>query len=498
MIEALPKLRSSADWYSILDRRPVLEPSDRLRPAEERRNLTGRLHSLFVPLFRYLDLAHCLEDSLRHGYWHRNPLKVGHFAEMYNRLPLLDSRPDPDVQAAAGFNIIGDPGLGKTQTVRDVLKSLPAAIRHSEYQGQMICVNQVVSAHIDCPSSGSLKDLADVFFRKIDEVIGTDYARLYAGRNTRVSLIGAMARVVINQQVGLLVVDEIEHLVKTRGTSADQMLNFLVQLRNVVGLPVILIGTPDADPLIRNKLRQGRRGTGGGGEHRWRRLYKDGAWDDFVRVLWDYQYTRYRTELDDSLSRVLYHHSQGIPDFAVKLFKFAQQRLITLGYDDKPLTPAFLDSVAVDKLGGCQTMLEGIRSGKASKLGAEPDVFVDADTSRADNRSLPPANPDNKDNWALKYAEWLHSAGFDGQTAVRLAADALGEFEKSVEKLALVQWAVNKQTAQDGQVPRRTEKGQAKRGPKRPKRKTMEKSKDAAAGRAAAAKRGVLRDPVAE
>lgn len=493
MIEALPKLRSSADWYSILEQRPELRPSDRLRPAEERRNLTGRLHSLFVPLFRYLDLAHCLEESLRQGYWHRNPLKVGHFAEMNNRLRLLESGRNPDVQAAAGFNIIGDPGLGKTQTVRGVLGSWHPAIRHSEYQGQMLWFKQVISVHIDCPSSGSLKDLADVFFRKIDEVIGTDYASLYAGRNTRTSLISAMARVVINQQVGLLVVDEIEHLVKTKGTSADQMLNFLVQLRNVVGLPVILIGTPDADPLISTKLRQARRGTGGGGEHRWRRFNKDGAWDDFVRALWEYQYTRYKTELDDGLSKALYHHSQGIPDFAVKLFKFAQQRLITLGCDDKPLTPAILNNVASDRLGGCQTMLEGIRSGKASKLGAEPDVFVDSGTSKADQSSLPPANSDSNGNRALKYAEWLHNAGFDGQTAVRLAADALVELADGLEKLSLVQWAVNKQSSVEGQSQKKGRQARAKRGPRNPK--PSGETTDPANGRAAAAKRGVLRDP---
>ena len=43
---------------------------------------------------------------------------------------------------------------------------------------------------------------------------------------------------------------------------SERMLNFFVTLVNTIGLPVILIGTPEAIGVLQEKFRQARRGSG--------------------------------------------------------------------------------------------------------------------------------------------------------------------------------------------------------------------------------------------
>ena len=43
--------------------------------------------------------------------------------------------------------------------------------------------------------------------------------------------------------LGLLVIDEIQHLNQAKSGGAEKMLNFFLQLMNTLGLPVVLIGT---------------------------------------------------------------------------------------------------------------------------------------------------------------------------------------------------------------------------------------------------------------
>lgn len=65
-----------------------------------------------------------------------------------------------------------------------------------------------------------------------------------------------MAAIANRHAVGLIVIDEIQHLMEARGTGRDEMLNFLVTLVNHCSTPVMLIGTPRALPLLQGAFRQ--------------------------------------------------------------------------------------------------------------------------------------------------------------------------------------------------------------------------------------------------
>jgi hypothetical protein len=129
--------------------------------------------------------------------------------------------------------------------------------------------------------------------------------------------------------VGVLGIDEIQHLNQTRGVGADLLLNFLVTLVNTIGIPVLIVGTHGAMPVLQGNFRQARRASGVGGQV-WDNLKPDRTWDHFVETMWRYQWTQEVTPLTDDLRQVLYEESQGIIDVVVKLFMLAQLRAIRL------------------------------------------------------------------------------------------------------------------------------------------------------------------------
>lgn len=82
---------------------------------------------------------------------------------------------------------------------------------------------------IDCPHDGSLKSLCHNFFREIDSVLATNYVKRYAEKRHGVeTLIALMSHLANTHAIGLLVIDEIQHLTrifhKRRRISINQLI----------------------------------------------------------------------------------------------------------------------------------------------------------------------------------------------------------------------------------------------------------------------------------
>ena len=67
-----------------------------------------------------------------------------------------------------------------------------------------------------------------------------------------------LTTLLINYNVGVLVIDEIQHLSKLKNESMD-MLDFLVTLTNMFSVPMIFIGTSKARRLFQYNFRLARR-----------------------------------------------------------------------------------------------------------------------------------------------------------------------------------------------------------------------------------------------
>jgi hypothetical protein len=199
-----------------------------------------------------------------------------------------------------------------------------------------------------------------------------------------------MARVAANHSLGVLIIDEIQRLSHAKSGGAKRMLNFFVQVANTIGVPVVLVGTYAAKAILSGEFHQIRRGTGQG-DLVWDRMEegtwaakkeegdepeaeedKPGVWQLFLESLWTYQYVRNECPLTEGLSHVLYEETQGITDFAAKVYMLAQVRAIVTG--EEAVTADIIRSVARDSLRQAQKVLDALRRGDLNSLTDIEDV----------------------------------------------------------------------------------------------------------------------------
>jgi hypothetical protein len=172
-----------------------------------------------------------------------------------------------------------------------------------------------------------------------------------------------MAGVASRHFLGVLVIDEIQNLREAKGEGAAHVLNFLVQLGNELGIPVVLVGTPKAQSILTGEFRRARRASGLGA-FPWDRMREDEEWDIFIEKLWHYQYVRKPSPPTDELRHALYFESQGITDLAVKVYMLAQIEAISRATcdEEEEVTKDLIESVAQDRLRYMQRFLNALRS----------------------------------------------------------------------------------------------------------------------------------------
>lgn len=273
----------------------------------------------------------------------------------------------------SGFTIIGLSGVGKTSAITRILSLYPQVVVHSRYKDTTLVLKQIIWLKIDCPHDGLVKGLCMEFFEAVDRAAGTSYFELYVKRGATINiLMKRMEQIARLHCVGVLVIDEIQHLTLAKSGGSEKMLNFLVTLVNKIGIPVVLIGTTRAMSILQSEFRQARRSSGHQGDLLWDRMKNDTSWDIFVSTMWKNQWTRHIVPINNEFKAALYNESQGIADIAVKLYAMAQIRAIGLQKDT--FTPNDLRIVASEKLGLVKPALDALRSGDKKRIAAIGDI----------------------------------------------------------------------------------------------------------------------------
>jgi hypothetical protein len=376
-IEALPMIRSAQEVTDLMAYYPARQTNGRELPPEFRMHLIMDAVHFFEPLPVHIDLEQRISRVVRDGYLGRHPMARNHWQDIDQRIETIVRAGGIPLRTSnvIGFSVIGLPGTGKTTGVERVLQTYPQVIRHQAYKGEPFNRTQLVWLKLTCPHDGSIKALCLDFFNDVDALLGTqhrgDYA--YAGQRPRTveELIQGMCRVGWIHCLGLLVIDEIQHLNQANSGGDKRMLNFFLKLMNILGLPVILIGTNAALEILTRELRQIRRSCGQG-DLIWDRMVNDGVWWLFVESLWRYDFTKSQTPLTQEISDALYYESAGIVDFAVKLFLLAQVRAISTGIEK--INASIIHSVAQDSLRLAQPALQAIRTGDMRSVATMTDL----------------------------------------------------------------------------------------------------------------------------
>lgn len=411
LIEALPEIFSVKDAYKFLLYYPQYDQNHRNLPNHLRLHYIYNANQFFRPNYVHIDLEQRISRAIRAGYLTRNPADPDYWQnidqiikeseEPENGLipeemivereeiePLFLTTPEQtELQTseeqlkkrnrlrpqATGFYIAGMSGIGKSTAIEEILKLYPQVIKHSRYANQRFSFFQLVWLKLDCPFDGSVKGLCINFFQAIDDILGTNYFEYYAksGGASVNMMLPKMKRLAFIHGIGILVIDEIQHLSVAKSLGIDRMLNFFVELVNKIGMPVILIGTYKAMPLLTGEFRQARRASGQG-DLIWERMQQDKVWDQFIKALWRYQYVKTPTPLTPSLSSKLYEVSQGITDFAVKAYLLTQFRAIATGVEE--INEKLITSVAFDSFRFSNDVLAALKDNDWKKLALVEDV----------------------------------------------------------------------------------------------------------------------------
>ena len=377
LIMALPDIMSAEETLESLTRTPAYSEGERNLEAKYRIHCLSRLlHDYYQPLAQHLDIENRISVCLRQGYRNRNPLERGYvlmanesYEAMREKRPV---RPVPGYHPnASGFTIIGVSGVGKSTAVESILSLYPQVIEHTECNGELLPLTQIVWLKLDCPHDGSRGELCYRFFKAVDDAVGTEFLDQYKkSRITIDSMLTLMQRISQEYSLGLLVVDEVQHLSLAKGGS-DAMLNFFVTLGNTIGVPVILIGTSKAMPLLQGQFRQARRSSGHG-DLIWNRMKKERNWITFVESIWKYQWIKNEVRLTAEMLDAVYEETQGIIVLAVVLYVLLQEDAIrsereTFGVED-------IGRVARERMALVQPMLKALRNNDQKEIDRYEDI----------------------------------------------------------------------------------------------------------------------------
>lgn len=378
-IEALPDLLNANEIVEKLAFYPPYNYRERELDSHYRIHMLNRLFQIFQPLPMTLELENKISRAIRQGYIFRNPFSPDFsqgFCEDYRKMNRLNGYNNNTYNTlSCGFTLIGISGLGKTTSLNYILNMYPQVIVHSEYYGTPLSMYQVVWVKLECPFDGSIKGLMYEFFSTIDTLLKTNYyEKMIKTRATTDVMLTVMNQVVRNCALGLLVIDEIQHLSTAKSGGSRKMLNFFVNLVNKVGVPVVLVGTPRAVGVLQSEFRQARRGIGIGGDMICDRLKKDKVWDLLVRSVWHYQWTKKETPLNEELINILYDETQGIPDLLTKLYAATQAYAISTGKEE--ITATLIRKVAKEKFKLVQPMIKALKSGNAREIAKYEDISI--------------------------------------------------------------------------------------------------------------------------
>ncbi|MDP5130423.1 MAG: AAA family ATPase [Paraglaciecola sp.] len=384
LIEALPPLKSFLEEINVLRPKLICTHEHIHKSGVDRAHDICRLiDKFFQPLSQHIQLHERLSVMIRGGYVGRNP-ETGdwarHIQNGYERVISgdLNAIKFKDVcSTAQSMTLIGCSGNGKTTAMKQLLSLYPQVIYHPDRN-----LEQVVYLKIDCSHDGSLKELCLNFFRAMDRALGTsNYQKQYSmsKKPSIETLLAAMAQVANAHAVGVLIIDEIQHLSLSRSGGSEKMLNFFVTLVNTIGLPVILVGTPRARQIFEADMRSARRGSGLGAIF-WDPMEEGREWNALTDKLWSLQWLQKRDEvLSDEIRALWYDLSQGVLDIVVKLFVLCQLRAIATKVER--ITPKLMQQVYEDELKPVHPMLAALRSNDVEEIIKFSDLKL-SDTDR--------------------------------------------------------------------------------------------------------------------
>ena len=393
LIEALPPIMDRIEVIDKLAVYPAYSESERMLEAHYRYHCIQRLFQYFQPLSVTLELESKISRIIRGGYLCRNPYNPEFIRTINEEYKSITANGDINNtqlfnSTASSFTIIGCSGIGKSSSINRILSTYPQIIVHSDYKGKNFSMYQVVYLKLDTAFDGSIKGICLEIMDKLDNLLGTSYyKRFITGRISTNAMLPVISKICRQCSLGVIILDEIQHLSMAKSGGSQKVLNFFVTLINL-GFPVVMIGTPKATGIISGEFRQARRSEGAGGMIL-SRIEKDETFCLLLEGLWEYQWTRKFVPINEEFIDTMYDLSMGITDIIIKIFIMTQIRAISSGKEE--ISVALMKQVADENLKLVQPMIKALKSGNINKIAKFDDIadvnidgFIRAEYSKID------------------------------------------------------------------------------------------------------------------
>ena len=304
LIDALPNLDFGP---GILDKMSFLPPEPdaavRAEPPQLRLRYLGELVRVHVALNRDRDLAQSIDAMIRDGLLARGSVArqraaapgqteqliraTDQASTQISALDALLSRATQVHTPAETRALIGVSGSGKTRTVHQAVSLYPKSIPHPAADDPRLPSLQIPCIVVETPADCTIPSFHDAAVRSVEERAQEEFHRRLKSGN-RSQRIGSLASLLQHFHAGILIIDEIQKLVRPNGRPDHVLLNFILEIANTLRVPVLFVGTPASQKLLAAEMRNARRLLG----RPWMNYSENSKeWERLLTTFWPYRFT---------------------------------------------------------------------------------------------------------------------------------------------------------------------------------------------------------------
>ena len=353
LITALPSTRSWEKVISDNTESPGLPTKDEFLKyhPETQIHLLGKLKNCRVCLPFYQNIETVINQTIIESY--------------EKRTSRMDDKPSRDYifkdetvktcqrsiikgmgNAPTGFSLIGKSGCGKTIGVKNALRKYPRIIIHNP--GTMQQYIQIPILYIEMPVNTNFHGVYEAIGKRLDDYLGNNY--VYEKEFTRKGddlsrKFFKLCHIIENFNIGLLIIDEIEHI--SKNVKEDSLETFL-SLTNETGIATGVIGTKEAFSQLFYKPRVARRMG---------QLINADNYCSSIKSISKvlivlYSYLPYSIELNEECINTYYDESEGIISYILLIYYYVAINVATqLSKGKQPnITPKTIKRLAKEYL----------------------------------------------------------------------------------------------------------------------------------------------------
>ena len=317
----LPEMKSGNELISALSIIPEYDESICTQNQAVRLMALSDLYQIYVPSQMSIEIYNKLYLALLRSIQKKGSQMA--IKQRYENYKAMQQQSYSGILGGSdSFTIIGTSGIGKSSAISRAI-SLITENRIIEIDKPYTKI--IPCLIVQCPFDSSVKGMLFEILRKVDETLGSNYYQ-YAlkARATTDMLIGSVAQVALNH-IGMLVVDEIQNVVNSK--NGKNLIGALTQLINNSGISICMVGTPESTVFFESVMQLARRSVG----LQYTTMNYDEYFQSFCKALFYYQYTKLKTEINESITEWLYEHSAGVTSVVVSLIYDAQEIAILTG-----------------------------------------------------------------------------------------------------------------------------------------------------------------------